>query len=77
MVFYLDCCVVQCSEIVISAKQGRLLPRAAHENWGEERKRVLGRRGFWKLPQRNYSRQQLLDWIKACSTAGGGSAYLL
>lgn len=49
--FYLGCCVVQCSEIVISAKQGWLLPRAAHENWGEWRKRGLGRRDFWKLPQ--------------------------
>lgn len=50
MVFYLDCFVVQNSEVIIS-QQGQLLPRAVRENHcGEERKRVLGRRGFWKIP---------------------------
>lgn len=32
-----------------------------------KRKRVLGRRGFWKLPQRNKTRQQPPDWTKDCS----------
>lgn len=45
MVSYLDCSVIQHSEVIVSAKQGQLLPRATREKSCGKEERVLGSPG--------------------------------